>query len=56
MLPTSLTDVNECLATPSPCDQGCTNTVGSYQCSCNDGYVLHENGRSCNGMSYLWVQ
>ena len=41
-------DVNECLS--SPCGQTCTNTAGSYQCSCNDGYELDDDGRTCNGM------
>jgi len=41
------TDVNECLS--SPCDQDCTNTVGSFECFCNNGYVLNSNGQSCDG-------
>ena len=45
-------DVDECLQTP--CDQNCTNTIGSFNCSCNNGYVLDEDGRSCNGM-YIHV-
>ena len=42
-------DVDEC--TSSPCDHTCTNNVGSFECSCNDGYVLDRDERSCNGMS-----
>ena len=41
------TDNNECSL--SPCEQNCTNTVGSFACSCSDGYVLNTNGQSCNG-------
>ena len=33
-----------------PCNQNCFNTIGSFTCSCNNGYVLDEDGRSCNGM------
>ena len=45
---TYVLDINECSETP--CEHNCTNTIGSFNCSCNDGYVLDENGRSCNGM------
>ena len=40
-------DINEC--TSSPCDHTCTNTAGSFVCSCDDGYVLDSDGLSCNG-------
>ncbi|XP_059162706.1 fibrillin-1-like [Physella acuta] len=33
-------DIDECNTQPSPCQQICTNTIGSYTCSCNDGYVI----------------
>ncbi|XP_077993853.1 uncharacterized protein LOC144447650 [Glandiceps talaboti] len=29
------------------CDQICTNTFRSYECSCNSGYDLHPNGKNC---------
>lgn len=44
-----ITEINECAATSSPCEHTCTNTVGSFQCSCNDGYLLDDDGRSCDG-------
>ena len=44
------TDINECNENENPCDQHCNNTVGSFTCSCDDGYELDENGRSCNGI------
>lgn len=40
-------DVNECQDTP--CGQLCTNTEGSFQCSCMSGYELQDNGHSCEG-------
>ena len=40
-------DIDECSS--SPCGHTCTNTVGSFVCSCNDGYVLDSDGLSCNG-------
>lgn len=34
-------DIDECLL-DRPCSQICTNTYGSYHCSCVDGYALKE--------------
>ena len=35
-----LADIDEC-AVESPCQHICTNTDGSYECSCNHGYVVN---------------
>ena len=43
------TDIDECAMLPNPCDQICTNSEGSFVCSCNDGYVLDDDQTSCNG-------
>ena len=43
----NLVDIDECLS--SPCNHTCTNTPGSFKCSCNDGYVLDDDGSTCNG-------
>ena len=32
------------------CAQLCTNTPGSYQCSCNNGYTLNLDGHNCSGI------
>ncbi len=40
-------DIDEC-GLFSPCDQLCTNTMGSFMCSCNSGYVL-QNSQTCEG-------
>ena len=40
-------DVNECSSNKSGCDQVCTNTLGSYRCSCNSGYT--KSGPKCTG-------
>ena len=42
-------DINECLEDTDGCSQLCSNTDGSYTCSCNSGYRLNVDGRSCNG-------
>ena len=31
------------------CAHGCINTPGSYQCTCNSGYVLADNLKNCEG-------
>lgn len=42
-------DVNECSQGTSNCSKyaTCTNTFGSYKCSCNNGY--HGDGFTCDG-------
>ena len=43
-------DVNECAdGFSSGCGQVCTNTVGSFECSCNAGYELASDGFLCKG-------
>ena len=43
------TDINECGTDNEGCAQTCTDTAGSYHCSCDSGYVLDEDGHTCNG-------
>ena len=45
-------DINECADGTNGCTQNCTNTVGSFQCSCKDGYMLLQDKRTCNGEFY----
>ena len=42
-------DINECSLNSGGCDQLCNNTIGSFQCSCNSGYTLSFDGRTCSG-------
>lgn len=42
-------DNNECLTNNGGCDDICTNTPGSYTCSCKDGYELDADKHTCNG-------
>ena len=42
-------DVDECAGGTSNCSQLCNNTLGSYECSCNIGYMLDSNGFTCSG-------
>jgi len=41
-------DVNECNG-DHECDHDCMNTVGSFLCSCDNGYLLQPDGRTCEG-------
>ncbi|KAL8156502.1 hypothetical protein AgCh_001557 [Apium graveolens] len=49
-LPDGCQDINEC-ALPNydrRCEQNCTNTPGSYTCSCYDGYGLFSGINGCS--------
>ena len=37
-------DVDECTANTENCAQTCTNTDGSYTCSCIEGYTTPDDG------------
>ena len=43
-------DINECTMNNGGCAQLCTNTPGSYQCNCNNGYTLNLDGHNCSGI------
>ena len=58
---TDCIDINECEIDNGGCEQNCENTIGSFRCSCNTGYVLHnitqcdvnecqDVGLMCNGI------
>jgi len=40
-------DVNECEFTPKVCQHNCENTVGSFICTCPNGYTLSNDGITC---------
>ncbi|XP_072047055.1 uncharacterized protein [Amphiura filiformis] len=41
-------DFNECAdEIANDCNQTCTNNLGSYQCSCYEGYQLHIDNKAC---------
>ena len=47
----NVTDLNECALFPNICQNGvCKNTIGSFECSCNDGYENDERGLNCTGI------
>ena len=42
------TDINECAGSHG-CSHGCTNTIGSFLCTCPDGLFLSDDERTCEG-------
>lgn len=41
------TDIDECAVNNGGCKHVCRNTIGSYVCSCHNGYQLHDNKHDC---------
>ena len=46
----SFIDIDECYYENGGCQHECTNTDGSYECSCYDGYELNSDGKTCSGL------
>lgn len=46
-------DKNECEEDPSPCQHTCKNLAAGFQCSCNQGYSLASDSKSCVGESFV---
>lgn len=42
-----ITDLDECRQDNGGCQQSCVNTIGSYRCECDSGFVLAEDGHNC---------
>ena len=42
-------DVNECKNNNGGCSHRCSNTNGSFFCSCKEGYQLQGDGLTCEG-------
>jgi len=40
-------DIDECEEGIDGCDHNCTNTDGSYYCTCMDGYELDSDNHTC---------
>ncbi|UYV64840.1 BMP1 [Cordylochernes scorpioides] len=41
------TDKDECAVDNGGCQHICINIIGSYRCSCHNGFVLHDNKHGC---------
>ncbi|XP_065917828.1 uncharacterized protein [Dysidea avara] len=46
-------DINECASSNGGCQHNCTNTIGSYYCTCANptGYTLNEDGHNCTDIN-----
>ena len=50
-------DIDECAVGSHNCEQICNNTVGGFNCSCRDGFILYLDEASCTGTMlkvYSW--
>ena len=43
------TDIDECQSSNGGCTHKCNNTIGSYYCSCHEGYELSNDSHTCIG-------
>lgn len=47
-------DIDDCLHTPNLCASGkCINTLGSFRCSCDHGFVPGRSKQSCVGKLFV---
>ena len=44
-----LIDIDECAMDTDRCDQNCINTPGRFICNCSEGYLINEDGYTCDG-------
>ena len=50
LVPEKNLDINECSTNNGGCAHTCTNTIGSYACSCNTGFTLDFDNHGCIGI------
>lgn len=48
-------DIDECDLQIDGCAHNCTNVIGSYVCSCMNGYVLDTDQKDCIGNISFFV-
>ena len=53
---TNCVDDNECDHLNGGCTHECTNTYGSYECSCRTGYSLQPNRHDCEGTTSVLLE
>ena len=42
-------DIDECNMHIHNCEHLCVNIIGSFNCSCQDGFILQSDGHTCEG-------
>ena len=50
-----LSDIDECSEGTSGCSQLCTNTIGNYTCTCDNGYQLTNDDHTCTDIDECTV-
>ncbi|ELT99429.1 hypothetical protein CAPTEDRAFT_202941 [Capitella teleta] len=45
---TECENINECVLDDIDCEKNCTDTNGSYACTCDFGEILDEDGKNCH--------
>ena len=53
MMKVCFVDIDECLISNGGCNQICSNSYGSFECSCGEGYSLAEDNFNCDGKMLL---
>ena len=48
---TICTDFDECTENPGVCSQFCTDLKTGYVCTCDDGFTLEMDNRTCKAKS-----
>lgn len=51
----SRVDIDECARNISDCNQTCSNTPGSYDCSCDSGFNLADDELDCIGQHTCYI-
>lgn len=55
----SSVDIDECTnityGIQDGCEHNCHNSIGSYHCTCDEGYTLQPDGKKCQG-NYFSLQ
>ncbi len=46
------TDIPQCDSENGGCSQICIEQIPGFDCACENGYILDENGTTCNGTIY----
>uniref|UniRef100_H2YXY1 Thyroglobulin type-1 domain-containing protein n=1 Tax=Ciona savignyi TaxID=51511 RepID=H2YXY1_CIOSA len=48
-------DIDECVTDTHDCHHNCENNVGSFDCTCDEGYHLTEDLKTCREIVNLWT-
>ena len=48
-----ISDIDECRTGEHNCQQSCNNLPGTYNCSCNTGFILNSDSRTCRGRNLV---